>query len=539
MTITADISRVISEGDSFGVRLAALALSAGAHALIFASAFFLFEPRTVHTVADEGPVIEAMLVTPENLPHPPGLPAMERLDEAGGTPGQLGEVVTEPALRARPDTAADTVREAGPPETALSLRPPATDAGSPDAPPAKLSEVTGPALADAGPSAAAPADEAAEPDGLPELETVQNAGEIVAVASASIIPSRVPPAARPITSPPEALALSDMQTEPEAGEIAAKPQVMTPVATPADAPTPDHRALLAKSVPVAAARNTMVDEVAAPRMEEVRAAPSDGPGAPSPGAAAPPPTTLAALPPPDDLPRLPVKAHLDAALSVVNEMDCGRVSGRFSSGRGVVALEGYLPSRAAEQSLLATIRGLADVASVDHTGLVILPHTYCQVMDFLNASRLRVSTEQTVHLAALNGPASAGIRRYREGENIEIKLKAPDYPAYLYVDYFDRSGGVVHLLPNTQTGLYRFAAKQPIELGGAKGIGFRLVAAPPFGTDLVVAIGSSYPLFEALRPDTERAPHYLRDLALAVAAMKKKHRSWNQEFTYSFVVTEP
>jgi hypothetical protein len=45
----------------------------------------------------------------------------------------------------------------------------------------------------------------------------------------------------------------------------------------------------------------------------------------------------------------------------------------------------------------------------------------------------------------------------------------------------------------------------------------------PFGTEMLVLLATPVPLFEALRPDSEAAPDYLRALESQLARIGKAH----------------
>ena len=232
---------------------------------------------------------------------------------------------------------------------------------------------------------------------------------------------------------------------------------------------------------------------------------------------------------------LPTRAQVDAAL---HGIECGRVAGRLSDTDGRLALFGHVPSDAARLSLRQALDGISGVGGVDDRHLVILPRPHCEVVEFLAASGLSASGDQASSWSDLGEASRAGLQRFRDGERMAIALKTPDFQAYLYVDYYDTGGQVYHLLAGGAADK-RFAPEQTIELGGRHTPGIDLVAAPPYGTDIVVAIGSSEPLALGERPIVEPAAPYLEALQRATARLEARGSAWRQEYAYIFVVTEP
>jgi len=108
---------------------------------------------------------------------------------------------------------------------------------------------------------------------------------------------------------------------------------------------------------------------------------------------------------------------------------------------------------------------------------------------------------------------------------IRPRVTMADFRGILRVDYLDREGNVQHLFPQVADPsqhlagdrVRRFAPGEVLNLGepGPGNPGWQV--APPFGTDLIVAIASEDTLFDHPRPaNVENAEVYLRDLKRAV-----------------------
>lgn len=108
---------------------------------------------------------------------------------------------------------------------------------------------------------------------------------------------------------------------------------------------------------------------------------------------------------------------------------------------------------------------------------------------------------------------------------IRPRVTMADFGGILRVDYLDREGNVQHLFPQVADPSQHLAANRPrrfepgevLKLGepGPGNPGWQV--APPFGTDLIIAIASEDSLFDHPRAaNVENAEVYLRDLKRAV-----------------------
>ena len=110
-------------------------------------------------------------------------------------------------------------------------------------------------------------------------------------------------------------------------------------------------------------------------------------------------------------------------------------------------------------------------------------------------------------------------RLYHEGETIVLTVTAPaDLDGYLYVDYYDTGGSVVHMLPAPGHPDNRVKPGQKIMLGAAKQPGERTyTVGEPYGPNLVTVLASAKPLFGQARPEEEPAEPYFAELRARLA----------------------
>jgi predicted component of type VI protein secretion system len=271
---------------------------------------------------------------------------------------------------------------------------------------------------------------------------------------------------------------------------AARPPVETAAVAPAPLP------------PVAPA--------ASPPTVAVDPAPPAPPPAPplAPVTAAPPaPVTTVAPPPSLDRPRL--RATL---AQIFRGFVCADLGAEIAAD-GTVTLTGFVSRGDDLARLHREISSTPQVARVDSRATVE-PWPFCEV-----SKLLRVQTAGGAGAPQLE--ASHADHVYREGDALIVSATAPDSAdGFLYVDFFDTDGKVVHMLPTALRPNNRVTANERVTLGvepGKAGRSDRVyIISPPFGTGLVVALASQRPLFAEPRPEQEDAGGYLAALAGAL-----------------------
>lgn len=128
----------------------------------------------------------------------------------------------------------------------------------------------------------------------------------------------------------------------------------------------------------------------------------------------------------------------------------------------------------------------------------------------LRSANAGLAAPLSIHLKGTTGFLFEG------GQNLMFDIAAPDFPAYLQVDYFTSDGDVIHLLPNPLEISGRVESGSVRRLG-ERGAGGRFwTVGPPYGHELIVVIASPTPLFAAPRPEAEAAASYLPALKQAL-----------------------
>jgi type VI protein secretion system component VasF len=201
---------------------------------------------------------------------------------------------------------------------------------------------------------------------------------------------------------------------------------------------------------------------------------------------------------------------------IVAGYDCARVDATLTGDGGVV-LSGFVQTEADRDRLRIQVAAVDGVAGV--TGeLAVRPWPFCEAIGILHdhASPEAGDSRPTI---ALNADSAT----YRTGEPLVVTVTAsPEFDGYLYVDYIDRQGGVLHLLPEDRTPRNDVLAGDPVVIGteSEPGPGERQwIVARPTGIKMIVALSSPVPLFDDLRPEAETAGGYLADLEESLAEL--------------------
>ena len=116
----------------------------------------------------------------------------------------------------------------------------------------------------------------------------------------------------------------------------------------------------------------------------------------------------------------------------------------------------------------------------------------------------------------------------RDGERIRPRLVMPGFAGYLRLDYIAHDGNVQHLYPQVadRSGVVAdkvrlLGANERLALGDPPPGQPAWEIGPPYGTDMIIAVASSEPLFHAPRSgNVEAAATYLHDLDAAIRSVR-------------------
>lgn len=473
---------------------------------------------------------------PQNRARPAALPTAAALAPARARP-DAAKIGAAPAPRLAAQSPAPAPVAAAPPSPeALSESPAEADAlAAQTARPEALMPLDAPtALAAPVRPGAQPLAATAEP-----LQTVAQAAPIAAPAlplapgslalpSAATAPQALPPS-RP-TSAPAATAVAATQPLPAAAAradpalAAALPSAALPPSPPRPSPAP------------AAQPDATTAAAAAPQGARVKAT-LTFPG----GAGGVDPVSLAAFQSfmqPGDAAAGADRLR-DGLAGLLAQVPCSRLQVSFVPDTATLQVKGHIPEDGLRGPVLAALREQmgADIAVSD--SILILPRPQCGALSGIADVGLPQSTDQITNPLLVGADTHARVLDYARGDRLWFDLTAPDYAAYVYVDYFDAGGDVIHLAPNEQSPLRRAEAKSALRVGAreAGAPGLQIVVGPPYGQEIAVAFAASAPLYEGLRPLIEPAAPYLEWLKARVAQARAADPDFKGEWVYFFVTT--
>jgi hypothetical protein len=210
------------------------------------------------------------------------------------------------------------------------------------------------------------------------------------------------------------------------------------------------------------------------------------------------------------LPRLPDLQRLrEEANRTVESLSCAGVAVDVSETGDIVA-SGYVASEADRSQALALLTLLPEVGRVDDA-VAVMPRPLCDALDVLR-ERTAFNLGQP-RAPAIDPGGIDGV--YYQDDHLLIDVAAPAVhdAYYLYVDYIDAAEGyVVHLLPNEMRRENRLGAGERVLIGSLPQEKEKYTVAPPFGSNLLIAVASRAPLFPGLRPLVEPADRYIAAL---------------------------
>jgi hypothetical protein len=230
----------------------------------------------------------------------------------------------------------------------------------------------------------------------------------------------------------------------------------------------------------------------------------------------------------------------DGISAFLARFPCSRLQAAFVPETGGLEVRGHVPRPELRAEVEARLSGMIGGAIEVGGDIALLPEPQCNLLGAVSALGLPQSTDQADDPLVVGQAAQARVFAVAGGETLHMDLGGADYPAFIYVDYYDSAGNVLHLVPNEHVPLRRVGAEAPVRIGEGNPDfeGLALVVEPPYGRDIAVAIAASRPLYEGLRPLVEPAEPYLDWLRERVAEAREAP-GFRGEWVYFFVDTRP
>lgn len=230
----------------------------------------------------------------------------------------------------------------------------------------------------------------------------------------------------------------------------------------------------------------------------------------------------------------------DGVGALLSQVPCSRLQVSFDPNSATLLVNGHVPDGDLRGPVLAALQTQmgTDIALSDQ--IQILPRPQCGALAGISNVGLAQSTDQNTNPLVIGEDAQAKVLSFVKDDRLFFDLTAPDYDAYVYVDYFDAGGNVLHLVPNEQASIRLVPAETPFRVGARdeNDTGMQIFVGPPYGQEIVVAFAASSLLYDEMRPLMEPAAAYLDWLKDRVAQARRTVPGFKGEWVYFLVVTK-
>ena len=208
---------------------------------------------------------------------------------------------------------------------------------------------------------------------------------------------------------------------------------------------------------------------------------------------------------------------------LVDTLPCAKVNTHINDNHQLV-LNGYISSQQDFERIQKLALSLPGVKALKDN-LIIHPKPFCEIIDFLAAYQTDDDLSNKVTLLTNNANNA-----FKEGDLLIVTANTPTtFSGYLYVDFFDSAGDVIHMLPSPIASDNKISAGQKTILGDNPCPKCYEVS-PPHGKSLIVAIASTVSLYNENHPEVENMQDYLPGLEFDL----KKARSEGASIFTSF-----
>ncbi len=229
----------------------------------------------------------------------------------------------------------------------------------------------------------------------------------------------------------------------------------------------------------------------------------------------------------------------DGIEGILAAVPCARLQTTFLPETGQLELRGHIPEEGLKAPVLEALRAQVGDAIPLSEELLILPRPQCGALAGIAGVGLPQSNEQLDNPKVIGADGFARNTTYFDGDAFYLEMTGADYDAYLYVDYFDKDGNVIHLQPNEFVPNELVPADAEVLVARSDGDkpALELTISAPFGQEIAAAFAASVPLYEGNRPLVEPAEPYLAFLKEQVAAARADHADFKGEWVYFFITT--
>lgn len=222
----------------------------------------------------------------------------------------------------------------------------------------------------------------------------------------------------------------------------------------------------------------------------------------------------------------PAEGTIMQLTQALSGFDCASLSATLSKDMKIT-VSGYVASDADLKQLGDKLAGFQRTADVVNQATVA-GQPACAMLDLLQQKTGATADPRTLPVVQpfAHGP------QFAADEKLVVEAGATTlFDGYLYVDFVQHDGTVLHMLPGPDRAGNAVKAGERVLLGNGTQ---EYTIAPPYGTEMLVVISSPTPLFKEARPQVEKADAYLAALRTALDGAGKQVVS-----NHAFVTTGP
>ena len=230
--------------------------------------------------------------------------------------------------------------------------------------------------------------------------------------------------------------------------------------------------------------------------------PPIGPVATAPPTAKPPVAVAAPSPAPVQVAPASPSMPATPTLADLHGLTCADISRTARAGRTL--LDGYVASEAD----YAFVQRIAATVPNTMVGTVLVaPWPQCEALQTL-----------TKALTAPDSPEIVVDRKgvFRRGETLRIEIRTPAQFRYIYVAYVQADGSVINLVQPAGVVPQPTRPTQALVFGDGRSGRSLFTVGPPYGREMIIALASRSPLFDASLPTQMYERDYLSELRRAL-----------------------
>jgi len=149
----------------------------------------------------------------------------------------------------------------------------------------------------------------------------------------------------------------------------------------------------------------------------------------------------------------------------------------------------------------------AKVPNMSAGGVVLAPWPQCEAL---------LTLEKPLVAADSPGLAIDSPGAMHAGDTLKITVRSPSQISYLYVAYIQADGSVVHLAQPNGVVPQPTLPNQTLVFGDGLEGRTKFTVGPPFGPEMVIAVASRSPLFDAKLQPVQTEREYLTALRRAL-----------------------